>query len=318
MVRIFYLAVFAMLPTLAHSDEVSAVQYLDRQGKIEVASAGLQVSGSTPFAIASIGKTMTSVALLRLVAQGKISLDDAASDWVAPEIVSGLGGMNGITLRHLLNMTSGLPDYLSDEYIDDVVADPENIQNPLTALSYAHGEKTLFRPGTRFDYSNTNYVLAGLILERVSGLSYSQAIKREVFRPAGMTQSFVFGSVPLPPEFPKGHEGGQHVRAYYKYQGFGDGGVISTAQDVGQFYRALFIEKNLISAAMMAELTHDPLGEFYGLGIDIEGSVYGHSGGDLGFSSDVRIDVETGTIAVILIAQSDANTSWTESAVQKR
>jgi D-alanyl-D-alanine carboxypeptidase len=318
MLRIFSALVFAMLPITAYADSARAIQYFEHRGKIDVVTHGAQVSPSTPFAIASIGKTMTSVAILRLVARGKIGLDDEVRNWLPARIVSGFGGMRGIRLRHLLNMTSGLPDYLTDDYIDDAAADLGHVQNPRTALSYAFGEDALFQPGEDFDYSNTNYVLAGLILEKASGRRYRDVIRREVFLPAGMTQSFVFGSQALPANFPFGHEAGRHERAYYQHQGFGDGGVISTARDIAMFYRALFIEHSLITPAMMNEMIRDPFDENYGLGIDVDGNIFGHSGGDTGFSSDARINVKTGAIAIMLIAKANADTSWTEDVIRRR
>lgn len=313
------IALFALtLSTNAYADDVSSIQYFEHRGKVEVSTQGKRTSATTPFAIASVGKTMTSVALLRLVSNGQLGLDDMANSLLATDIVAGLGGLNGVTIRQLLNMTSGLPDYFTGDYIDDATTDPANVQNPQTALSYAYGERAGFTPGRGFEYSNTNYVLAGLILEKISGLSYADIIDQEIFKPARMTQSFVFGSVPLPPDFPFGHEDAQHERSYYQFQGFGDGGVISTAEDVARFYKALFIQKNLISPTLMSELTRDARNEGYGLGIEIDGAVYGHSGGDLGFSSDVRIDTISGAIAITLIAQSDADTSWTDIVLLSR
>lgn len=262
----------------------------------------------TSFAIASVGKTMTAAAVLRLVARGTLRLDDFAADWSDPTITDGLGGLKDITLRHLLTMTSGLPDYYTDNYLDDVLED-HTLQDPATALGYAFGEAALFEPGTGFDYSNTNYVLLGLVLEQATGLTYAEIMEREVFGPAGMTDSFVFGSRALPASFATAPG---DVRAYYQGAGFGDGGVISTARDVARFFRALFIDQTLLPPSLLAEMTGDPLGQGYGMGIEVEGDSVGHSGGDLGFSSDVRLHRPTGTMAVMLVAEEDADTGWTE------
>lgn len=261
---------------------------------------------------------MTSVALLRLVADGAISLDDPAARWVSRDIAQGLGGLDGITLRHLLTMTSGLPDYLTDDYIDDALDDPDRVQKPGMALTYAFDEDALFSPGRGFDYSNTNYVLLGLILENVTGQSYATLMERLVFRPAGMTRSFVFGSAALPPTFPNGHEDGQHIRAYYQADGFGDGGVIATASDVAKFYKALFLERTLLPSSLMSEFRNDVLNEGYGMGIEIEDGTYGHSGGDLGFASDVRMDIRSGDISIILVAEAEADTDWTFDRLMDR
>lgn len=298
------------LVTPGIADDISAVLYFEHKGKVEVSTQGSNITKDTPFAIASIGKTITSVAVLRLVSKGKIELDDPIRDWVSDDLADSLGGLDGISLRHLLNMTSGLPDYLTDDYVDDVLDEPAAQRTAETALSYAFDEDTEFDPGDGFDYSNTNYVLAGIILEQASGLSYSDVIAQEVFAPAGMKNSFVFGSKSLPEDFPFGHEGGEHHRAYYQAQGFGDGGVISTAADLARFYKALFETQTLLSTPMMRELMRDPLGEGYGLGIDLDDPIYGHAGGDIGFSSDVRMNIATGAIAIYLVAKADADTSW--------
>lgn len=175
----------------------------------------------------------------------------------------------------------------------------------------------MFPPGQGFDYSNTNYVLLGLILEDVTGQTYAKAMDRLVFRPAGMDRSFVFGSAHLPDTFPNGHEDGKHHRSYYMFDGFGDGGVIAPSQDVARFYNALFVEKSLLPPAMMEVFLHDGLGEGYGMGIELDGTIVGHSGGDLGFSSDVRLDRDNGTFAIILSASADTDTNWTFEALEQ-
>jgi len=261
---------------------------------------------------------MTAVAVLRLAERGALRLDDPARKWLPADITQGLGGLDGITIRHLLNMTSGMPDYLDDSYIAAATADPVTNQIARRALTYAYGYAAAFAPGRGFDYSNTNYVLAGLILEAASRESYAKVMAREVLRPAGMSGAFVFGSRALPAEFPQGHEGRTHVRDYYQHQGFGDGGVIASASDLAAFYRALFIDGTLLSDASLAQLLRDSLGEGYGLGIDLDGGIYGHAGGDLGFSSDVRFDQRTGAIAIVLAAQSDADTDWTWNMIEDR
>lgn len=305
-----------LFPTLAKADPVATIRYLEADGTASITVEG-PATLDTPFAIASIGKTMTAVAVLRLVAQGKLVLDDGIAAYIPAETLAGLPQLSKTTLRQLLTMTSGLPDYLDDAYITDALADPIAMQSPLTALRYAYGESQLFHPGQGFDYSNTNYVLLGLIVEDVTGQTYSTAMEDLVFRPAGMDRSFVFGSGILPNNFPNGHENGGHHRSYYKFDGFGDGGVIAPAPDVARFFQALFIDETLLSPAMMAELLHDPFDEGYGMGIEMEGRIVGHSGGDLGFSSDVRLDRDNGILAIILSASADSDTDWTFDALDR-
>ena len=285
-----------------------SLRYLDTGQETRLLADPDGITADTTFAIASVGKTMTAVAILRRVAQGTLRLDDPVSDWVNADITNGLGGLDDITLRHLLTMTSGLPDYYTDAYLQDVLEDP-SLQSAEIALSYAFDEEVMFDPGSDFDYSNTNYVLLGMILEKATGLTYAQALQRDVFTPARMTNSFVFGSQTLPTSFATAPD---TVRGYYEGAGFGDGGVISTGRDVAQFYRALFLDQTLLPSDLLADMTTDPIGKGYSMGIELDGDVVGHSGGDLGFSSDVRLHLSTGSIAVMLVAEEDADTVWTD------
>ena len=305
-----------LLPTLAEADEVATIRYIDISGVVSITVEG-PATPVTPFAIASIGKTMTSVAVLRLVEQGKLVLDDGVTANLPATTLAALPQLFDVTLRQLLTMTSGLPDYLDDAYLADALADPVVVQNPLTALSYAYGERQVFPPGQGFDYSNTNYLLLGLILEDVTGQTYAKAMDSLVFRPAGMDRSLVFGSAPLTDNFPNGHENGEHHRSYYMFEGFGDGGVIAPAFDLARFFHALFVDESLLTGAMMAEILHDPVGEGYGMGIEVDGAIVGHSGGDLGFSSDVRLDRDNGTLAIILSASADTDIDWTIEALDQ-
>lgn len=315
-VPLFHAGFVFLLPTLANAGDVATIRYLDANGLTSVSVEG-PATLDTPFAIASIGKVMTSVALLRLVSQGKLALDDKVAAHLPADPLAGLPALSEVTIRHLLTMTSGLPDYLDDAYIADVLTNPVKVQTPLTALSYAYGERQLFPPGKGFDYSNTNYVLLGLILEEVSGQTYAEAMDRLVFRAAGMDRSFVFGSQPLPDIFPTGHEDGEHYRSYYMFDGFGDGGVVAPAPDLARFFHALLVEETLLTAPLMVEFLHDPFEEGYGMGIEVDGAIVGHSGGDLGFSSDARFDRDSGTLAIILSASTDTDIDWTFEALDK-
>lgn len=98
-----------LLPTLAEADDVATIRYLETSGATSITVDG-PATLETPFAIASIGKTMTSVAVLRLVAQGKLVLDDGVAANLPAKTLAGLPQLFDVTLRHLLTMTSGLPD----------------------------------------------------------------------------------------------------------------------------------------------------------------------------------------------------------------
>ena len=302
------LSVF-LSPSLSWSDAPKSVRYALVDGTTSLDTSG-GADANTPFAIASIGKMMTAVAVLRLAERGQLSLDASPAQWFDQSVQEGLPTLAGTTIRQLLTMTSGLPDYYDDLYLEDALTSPEQTQRGHVALSYAFDQRPMIRPGRGFDYSNTNYLLLGLVLERVTGRSYAQVMRQEVLGPAGMTQSFVFGSRGLPSSFPRGHEDGQHYRDYYQGQGFGDGGVIASAPDLARFLNALLIERSLLSTNSLGMMLTDANGADYGMGIEVEGNNVGHSGEDLGFSSDARVNLSTGDLAIILVADADADTDW--------
>jgi len=305
------LAAFLLfLPNLLWAHDVPSVRYADVGGAIILETEGTGVDESSLFAIASVGKTFTSVAVLRLVERGLVSLDAQVSGILPPDDTAELDGVDGVTLRHLLTMTSGIADYYTDDYLDAALEDPLRWQFPRAALDFVAGEPPLFAPGEGFDYSNTNYLLLGLVLEQVTGLSYAAVLDREIFGPAGMTESFVFGSRPLPESFVTGHSRGRHVRDYYAGQGFGDGGALSSARDLVRFYTALFTERRLLGEASLREMRRDPGGEGYGMGLVAAGDLVGHTGGDLGFASDVVMNIATGDVAVVLVGEENGDTTW--------
>ncbi|MEC7761249.1 MAG: serine hydrolase domain-containing protein [Pseudomonadota bacterium] len=303
-------------PWVAQAHEVQSLRYAEIGGRVTVETTG-DTTAETPFAIASVGKLYTATAILMLDASGALDVDDAAAEYLPEGIVEGYGGMQGITLRHLLTMTAGLPDFYTDDYIEDALDDPDAVQHAAVALTYAMDEEPLFAPGDAFDYSNTNYAMLGLVIETVTGKSYAQALEEMIFAPLGLGQSFVFGSRPLPEGFATGHEGRDHVRDYFEGNGFGDGGVITTAGELAAFYHALR-DGVLLADPWLDMMMEDPVGEGYGMGIEMEGDIVGHSGGDLGFSSDVRMDITNGDIAIVLVGEADGDTDFAWDRLEDR
>ena len=139
----------------------------------------------TPFQTASVAKTLTSTAILQLRDRRKLELDQPVRRYL-PEFP-----FEAITLRHLLSHTSGLPDL--ELYEAAVQKDPARVirnADVIPALR-AWPRPLEFKPGDQFSYGNTNYMLLALVIERVSGQTYSEYLERHVFRPAGMRDSFV-------------------------------------------------------------------------------------------------------------------------------
>lgn len=295
--------ILSLLPALGSADEVAQVRYADLDGEVTLeASPGL--GADTPFPLASVGKTMTAVAVLRVLAREGIALDAPAAAHLPPDVTAMLA-LDGITIRHLLAMRSGLVDYYDADFDARTRRAPE-AATARTAIAHIADEPLMFDPGREDDYSNTNYVLLGLLLEHITDAPYHRVMEAEVFASTGMRNAVVFGG-PLPDALPPVDA---RTRAAYTRPGLGDGGVIASARDLARFYAALD-EGALLPEPMLDALLHDPDGDGYGLGIEVgDWPIVGHSGGDVGFSSDVRMDLESGDLALILIATEDADTDW--------
>jgi len=146
-------------------------------------------TAGTKFYLASITKTFTSVTVMKLIDQGKLTLDTKLSDvlkWYRTDTG------NKVTIRHLLNHTSGIANYLNmkgksiSQVADDFGTAP--IDKLAFAKKYCQGDFE-FEPGTQWNYNNTAYLLLGLIIEQVSGKSYENAVADFIFKPLGMTNS---------------------------------------------------------------------------------------------------------------------------------
>src|SRR5437763_12030739 len=148
-----------------------------------------------PFQIASISKQFTAMGILLLADEGKLSLDDHVDKWVP-----GVSGGDRITIRELLSHTSGLQDYWPQDYMFPTMTHPTSPQGIVDRWA----TKPLdFEPGTRWQYSNTGFVVAGMILERAAGQPWIQFLQQRIFGPLGMhpiNQDDAIG-----PQFPQGY-----------------------------------------------------------------------------------------------------------------
>lgn len=232
------------------------VAYMKSYGLAEVESR-VPVAPQTNFRLASLSKQFTATAVMLLVADGKLRYDDDIT-----RVLPGLPPLaNGVTVRQLLNHTSGLPDY------EDYVADGQTTQvhdGDIPAL-IAHATSGKFPAGTRFAYSNTGYGLLALIVERVSGQRFADFLRERIFTPLGMTQTVA-------------HEEGRSVvanRAYGYSVGasgvrrtdqsttsavLGDGGIYSSAIDLAKWDRALEQHTLVDAAAQQLAWTPPALG----------------------------------------------------------
>src|SRR3982751_5798381 len=171
--------------TLADTGVPSASIAIVRDGRIVLTKAygkaneGLPASPALPYQIASNSKQFTAMALILLRDEGKLSLDDHVS-----KFLPGISGGDRITIRQLLSHTSGIQDFWPQDYSLEAMSHPTKPEGIVDRWA----KKPLdFQPGDQWQYSNTGYVIAGLIAEKVSGEPLVTFLERKIFRPLGMT-----------------------------------------------------------------------------------------------------------------------------------
>ncbi|MEW1546213.1 serine hydrolase domain-containing protein [Streptomyces tsukubensis] len=274
------------------------------------------------FRIASITKTFVATVLLQMEAEGRLSLDDTVEKWL-PGAVRGNGNDGRkITVRQLLNHTSGIYDFLEDPaYIAKYMSVPGfrkhryEYRSPWVAVVAAMRNAPTSPPGTRQQYSNTNYVLAGLILQKAGGRSYETEVRKRIIEPLKLRATTVPGNSSRMP--------GPSSRAYSKFtldpaatkvydvtfqnasQSWAEGDMISSAADLNRFYGALLGGELLPPEQLKAMKTvvpdpDDPSASTgYGLGLEVFGTscgkrLWGHTGGWFG-SLSVAVTTEDGS-----------------------
>ncbi|MFI6334551.1 serine hydrolase domain-containing protein [Streptomyces sp. NPDC050535] len=263
------------------------------------------------FRVGSITKTFVSTVLLQLEAEGRLSLDDKVEKWL-PGVVRG-NGHDGrlITIRQLLNHTSGVNNYTDDEDFvrtyflkDGFLEHRYDTVTPAGLVAIAMTHKPDFAPGTSWNYSNTNYVLAGMVIKRVTGNSFASEITRRVIEPLGLHATLVPGTYPKVPR-PSSRAYGKlaetttgptyDVTELNPSLASAAGEMISSASDLNRFYTALLRGRLLPPQQLKEMKTTIPVDEItnagYGLGlIEMELScgvhVWGHGGGIHGSASE--------------------------------
>lgn len=261
--------------------------------------------------IGSTTKTFVATVLLQLVGEGRVSLVDTVERRL-PGVVRGSGNDGRrVTLRHLLQQTSGIPDYTAD-VVPEYSAEGYRRNRWTTytsaervALAMKHPPS--FEPGTDREYSNTNYVLAGMVIEAVTGRPWDEEVRSRILRPLRLVRTLAPGDRPfLPRPHARNHQqfesGGPMVDttvAYLPFDGDADGSLIGTTADVNRFFTAL-MRGELLAPAQLAEMRRtievprepgSPPGRGGGLGLyrtplSCGGEYWGHDGS--GFGSTVH------------------------------
>jgi D-alanyl-D-alanine carboxypeptidase len=275
---------------------------------------GTPVTTTDYFRIGSMTKPMVATTLLALVEDGQLDLDDPLADYVPDEIVSNIANADQATLRQALQMTSGITDYLNtDEFFDAVEDDPNIWWTAESTLTYAYGLPADFALGESYEYSNSNYNLAQIVIETVTGQSLAEAMAEWVFEPAEMDECYLETEDTRSQNIVRGYRigdsGYEDVTDINDGLGMGDGGVVCTAESLALFLPAL-INEEIIGAEMLEEMLDgidDGSGGAYGLGIGIDESdgltFLGHAGATNGFEGVMTYIVEEEVVIIVLSNQ---------------
>jgi CubicO group peptidase (beta-lactamase class C family) len=264
------------------------------------------------YSIGSISKQFTVTAILLLQEQGKLSIDDTVG-----KFVPGLTQSNKVTIRQLLSHTSGYPDFYAQDYLLPMML------QPTTALKTVElwARKPLdFEPGTKWQYSNTNYTIAGLIVEKASGVPLLQFLQEKVFAPLGMKSAI---------DWDEGRLSDTDSAGYMRYAlgplrpapkpaggwAFAAGELGMTAEDLAKWDISIMNQKVMKPSSYRAfeteTLLKNGLGTGYGLGLFV-GSQAGHrslshSGGFSGYTAQNSVFPDDRTAVVVLTNQDNGD-----------
>ncbi|HST53498.1 MAG TPA: serine hydrolase domain-containing protein [Pyrinomonadaceae bacterium] len=311
---------------LAKSGVPSASVALVKDGQIAYVKAygDARIEPRTPatpemrYSIGSISKQFTAAAILLLQEQGKLSLDDKVS-----KFVPGLTRANEVTIRELLSHTSGYQDYWPQDYVMPLMLQSTTAQKILDGWA----RKPLdFEPGTKWQYSNTNYVIAGVIVEKVSGKPLLEFLRERIFVPLGMSSVTNTDEHRLGDTDPAGYLRyalGPLRPAPKEGKGwmFAAGELAMTAQDLARWDISI-IEQKILKPSSYREFENEVvlsngLGTRYGLGVDVR-SASGHRslshGGEVsGFTAQNAVFPDD-RVAVVVLTNQDAAGAASEIA----
>ncbi|MFD7401129.1 serine hydrolase domain-containing protein [Streptomyces sp. NPDC059866] len=284
--------------------------------------SGRRMSPDLYMRIGSETKTFTVTALLKLVDEGRVGLDDTIGQYV-----EGVPNGDRITLRQLAGMRSGLFNYTEDpDFFKALTSDPQRPFTPQQLLDYAFKHPVLFQPGEEFYYSNTNLILLGLVVEEAGGQPLGEYIEENILEPAGMDRTIF----PTDAAFPSPHAQGYTDQTadgkvanstdWNPSWGWAAGAMISTLEDLRTWAPTVATGvlpdgDILISPAVQKQRLDTPPttipGAGYGLGIfNVQGWI-GHNGSLPGYES-LTIYLPSAEATIVVLLNTDINHDGTE------
>lgn len=279
--------VIAYVDQAGRPPELYAAGWMNRAAKIPADAHSL-------FKIASISKLYIAAATAKLIAAKRLSLDDSLTH-LLPKIAGHIANADRITLRMMLRHRSGIPDYIiSSNFRWDRAGNQDEV------LNLVLDRPADFAPDTRRTYSNTNYLLIGMILDKTLGYSHRDYIKSEILAPLGLTHTFGLMSDVNPGDIVSGYAVGYEGDMKPLDCGIPGGSMVATAEDVGVFLRALNTGRllNTDEQAIYASIY-----------------VYEHTGLWAGYESIARFHKDIDTILVEFVNTSGGN-SWMKAEIE--
>ncbi|MBS9463643.1 beta-lactamase family protein [Flagellimonas sp. 389] len=253
----------------------------------------------------SVAKTYMAVAVLKLYETGKLQLDNPITQYLDPRISQIIQRADEITVRMLLNHTSGIPEYnFNPNYTATLLQHPETVFKGEDYINYIKRKPLDFEPGSRYSYRNSNYVLLSLIVDKVTG-DHGDFIREQIFEPLNLKKTYYqisprkLKNEKLPNSYWDRYSNGiledvSFVQQQNVAYMVGDDGIVTTTQEAILFLKGLLEGKLLQEATlkeMMTWVTRDGK-PVYGLGLgsnEIAGQrFYGHTGGGLGAGCELR------------------------------
>ena len=202
-------------------------------------AAGTAMTTDTRLRIASISKVFTAVVVLQLAEEGVITLDDPMAKWLPDLVPAG----ELITVRNLLQHTSGLYDYLEDRsYVSKVYSQPDRVFTSRELVEYAASKPALFKPGAKgaWDYSSTNFVILGMIVEAATGNTLADEMRTRIFTPLALTSTYFAPDEAVEGVAARGYSGSTDQSAAAMSFAFATANIVSRPDDVRRFAEALF------------------------------------------------------------------------------
>ncbi len=280
--------------------------WVGSSGKADI-SKNIDMHPCTVSKACSITKTFVGTLTLKLVEQGQFGLDDPVSKWVPAEVSEHVKNVRESTVRMLLNHTSGIAELIEDQaFYLAILNEPDRKWTPDDLIRFVYDDDPMFPPGADADYSNTNFLLLAMVIEKATGQDHAQLLRDMVIQPLHLGNTYYYWHDPLPDNTAQGYfdlyNNGTilNVTNYNTGSGNGYGGLYSNVYDLQTFIEALVRDKTLLqpeTLAQMQTLTDSVEGSSRrnGLGIiqdffgrDKPGEwAWGHRGRDLGYTADM-------------------------------